>query len=785
MEKSQNRKPFQALRDLFHPVDLTHGTCWRTILQFSLPVILSYLLQQVYTISDAAIVGQTLTAQEVAGVNDTSSLVFIFLQFAFGVSAGFCVITSCCVGCRDQAGVRRSMAAQLVLSAGLTVLLTALALVLLNPMLAWINVTPENPEVYRAAYTYCGIIFAGIGAQLFYNFICSFLRSMGDSVTPLLFLLGSTVLNVALDLLFILVLHWGVAGAAGATVTAQLISTVACFAYAFSKYPDLRLHKEDWRITGLDLKRHIVQGVPLGLQFSVLVIGIIVMQSVVVKFDMIDGQMVSHAAQNGFGAANKLNSLIMTPVNGLGTAMTSFTAQNLGAGYTHRIRKGILQGLVMAAIIGVCSVGLGLLLTIDGAYLHIFLSADKVTADTIRFGNHFLYVDFSMYLLLCFLFVIRNCVQGIQRAPFVLWAGASELIARVAICLTLPALLSGGVVSAQSPELAFYALCAADPLAWLAADLALLVPFFKNMMHMNYQYLYGGVEQHLLGKMILIPPKKGQAPRSSACPFSLSSGFLVRPVLQQIAGLTVQSVAELVQRLHPHRLGLAGFQNGEIGHGDAHPLRQLRQTHFPPGQHYVNVEYDHAPPSLNGHVVLLTESGGVTDETAEHIAHDPHRRAAEDDHGGDDNGQRSAAGPHKGQHEHPRRKDQRIGKGQTGDAPHIPCIPPGEGPLRGADAAEDAPAGEHGPEDGQGEQPRPDEAGPVGPGEFRVRLLHLPPVGGQEPEEKYPAQHRCRQQHRPQQGGHGFGIHKAHSFPCCAYHSSIISVCQLFFIVLR
>lgn len=394
MEKSQNRKPFQALRDLFHPVDLTHGTCWRTILQFSLPVILSYLLQQVYTISDAAIVGQTLTAQEVAGVNDTTSLVFIFLQFAFGVSAGFCVITSCCVGCRDQAGVRRSMAAQLVLSAGLTVLLTALALVLLNPMLAWINVTPENPEVYRAAYTYCGIIFAGIGAQLFYNFICSFLRSMGDSVTPLLFLLGSTVLNVALDLLFILVLRWGVAGAAGATVTAQ----------------------------------------------------------------------------------------------------------NLGAGYTHRIRKGILQGLVMAAIIGVCSVGLGLLLTIDGAYLHIFLSADKVTADTIRFGNHFLYVDFSMYLLLCFLFVVRNCVQGIQRAPFVLWAGASELIARVAICLTLPALLSGGVVSAQSPELAFYALCAADPLAWLAADLVLLVPFFKNMMHRNYQYLYGGVEQHLLGK---------------------------------------------------------------------------------------------------------------------------------------------------------------------------------------------------------------------------------------------------------------------------------------------
>ena len=182
-------------KSLFGPMDLTRGTCWKTILIFSLPVILSYLLQQVYSISDAAIVGQTLTAQEVAGVNDTSSLVFIFLQFAFGVSAGFCVVTSCQVGARNQAGVRRSLATQIVLSAVLTVLLTALALALLNPMLAWINVTPDNAEVYRAAYTYCFIIFAGIGAQLFYNFICAFLRSMGDSLTPLLFLLGMAWFN--------------------------------------------------------------------------------------------------------------------------------------------------------------------------------------------------------------------------------------------------------------------------------------------------------------------------------------------------------------------------------------------------------------------------------------------------------------------------------------------------------------------------------------------------------------------------------------------------------------
>ena len=221
----------KSLSALFQPVELTQGECWKTILAFSFPIIVSYLLQQVYTISDAAIVGQTLTAQEVAGVNDTTSLIFIFLQFAFGVSAGFCVVTSCNVGAHNPAGVRRSLTTQIVLSAALTVILTVLALLLLDPMLAWINVTPDNGEVYRAAYTYCAIIFAGIGAQLFYNFICSFLRSMGDSVTPLAFLLFSTVLNVGLDLLFIIVFRWGVAGAAIATVLSHSLQFLLHYLY--------------------------------------------------------------------------------------------------------------------------------------------------------------------------------------------------------------------------------------------------------------------------------------------------------------------------------------------------------------------------------------------------------------------------------------------------------------------------------------------------------------------------------------------------------------------------
>ena len=357
-------------------------------------------------------------------------------------------------------------------------------------MLAWINLTPASGEVYRAAFTYCAIIFAGIGAQLFYNFICSFLRSLGDSVTPLLFLLFSTALNVGLDLLFIVTFHWGVAGAAIATVLAQLLSTIGCFCYAFARYPKLRLHREDWAITRHDIGQHAFQGIPLGLQFSVLAIGIIVVQSVVVKFDILDGQMVSNAAQNGFGAANKFTGSLMTLLNGLGTAMTSFVAQNLGAGNFERIRKGARQALVMFAIATAISAALGFLSTIGNFYLHLFLSADKVTADTIRFGNGYMRVDMSLMLFLGGVFLLRNCVQGIGKPQFILGGGIAELVARVLVCLLLPAAVAGGEVSAAAPHAAYLALCLADPMAWFAADLVMVIPFIRNILKMDYRYLY-------------------------------------------------------------------------------------------------------------------------------------------------------------------------------------------------------------------------------------------------------------------------------------------------------
>lgn len=470
-------------------VDLLSGDEGWVILKFSVPIILSYLLQQIYTISDAAICGQTLGVDDIAGVNDVFPILFIFLQFAVGCTAGFSVITSIAAGRGDQARVRRSFAAQLVLGGVLSLALTGVAVLTLKPLLRFIGLSEANPGVWRAAYQYSLVIFLGIFAQLYYNLICSVLRSLGDSTTPLIFLLFSTVLNIGLDLLFILAFRLGVIGAAAATVLAQAVSALLCLIYAFGKYPELHLSGQDFRAELSVYAQHLSQGLPMGLQFSVLAIGIIVMQRALVGFDIgPDGIMAAgNPAQNGFGAANKLNNFLMCPMNALSTAIVSFNAQNLGAGRHDRIRRGtiksLLIGLAMYLILG----GAGMLLTIRGAYQYLFMSADKITAATIRYGNLYLYVDLSMYFALMVLFVFRSGVQGVGHAEFTLVAGCAELIARVLICAFLPKLVNGGAIDSSASVGAYIALCFGDPGAWVLAVVSLIYPVTR--------YLFGGARK--------------------------------------------------------------------------------------------------------------------------------------------------------------------------------------------------------------------------------------------------------------------------------------------------
>lgn len=482
------KKKGSFFKNLMRPVDLTVGTPWKMLLKYGAPIMLSYLLQQIYVLTDAIICGQVLSAEEVAGVNDTFPLTFIFLQFAFGCTAGFGVITAKHVGCKEAEGVRRSFASQIYLSVIISAVLTVLSISLLPQLLGLINVTPTNKTVYDAAYIYCLIIFAGIITQMGYNFICGVLRAYGDSVTPLIFLVISTALNVGLDVLFLTAFRMGAAGAALATVITQFLSMIGCFIYTFARYKDLRLKREDFKGGILSTWAHLKQGVPLGLQFSVLAVGIIVMQSVIVKFDVGENgvMVVGTPAQNGYGAGSKLFNFLISFYNGLGAAILGFNAQNFGKGDYERVKKGTVHAIIIALIIHFICFGLALLACIGGAYQYVFMSADKINAETIRYGNTFVYVDLSLFFIVGFLIVVRSAVQGVCKAGYVLGAGIAELVSRSAICAFLPPLVNGGAINSAASQGAYIATCFGDPGAWICASLLLLVPLCKNILRKKY-----------------------------------------------------------------------------------------------------------------------------------------------------------------------------------------------------------------------------------------------------------------------------------------------------------
>jgi putative MATE family efflux protein len=469
-------------KELLKPIDMTKGTPWKVILMFFWPIFLSLCFQQVYSLTDALIIGQYIPRQ-FAGVSDTGSLVFMVLQFAFGCTAGFSVITANRFGDRDENGVRKSFATSIILSLIVSIVLTAVALLTIPYLLSWIKLSYDtDPVTYQAAYIYILVIFSGLICQVFYNLICSILRSIGDSVTPLFFLIISTIINIGLDLLFIIYMPTAelkVAGAAIATVIAQGLSAALAFVYTYIKYPLLRLHKEDFHLSWGFTKEHLKNGIPLALQFSILSIGLIMMQSSVDAFDinqvLANGQP-AHYAQDGYGAGGKLFGFLMMPYDALGTAMISYTAQNKGAGLVSRLKKGTTQAFIIMFVMYLVVNVIGLCLCINGAYLYIFLSADSIYPQTIFYATSYFYEVLPLSFTLGVLFIARNVVQGLERPLFPFLGGVGELVARYLACTFLPILISPSNPTSNS---AFYGVSAADPLAWFFACIFLVIALVR------------------------------------------------------------------------------------------------------------------------------------------------------------------------------------------------------------------------------------------------------------------------------------------------------------------
>ena len=410
------------------------GNPLKLMLQFALPLLLGNLLQQTYNIIDAAIVGQILGAKALASVGASSSIQFLVLGFCMGSCTGFGVPVAKYFGAEKIEKMRDYIFNGAVLCAGIAVILTALCSVLCPQILHILSV-PE--DIYDNAYSYLLIIFLGIPFTILYNYLSSILRSVGDSRTPFIFLALSAVLNIFLDLFCIVVLKLGCAGAAIATISAQAISGILCFIFIIRKMKLLWLKKENRTIKGDVVKELLAMGMPTGLQFSITAIGSMVMQSA--------NNGLGSTYVSAFTAAMKIKQFTMCPFDAIATSASVFCSQNLGAGQSDRIKKGLR-----------CGIAVGILLIFAGRTLSMLFVGKSAVAVLDASAKYLRCMGF-FYWSLGILNVARMVTQGLGYSGRAVFSGVMEMLARTIICL--------GFVGAFG----FTAICFADQAAWLAA----------------------------------------------------------------------------------------------------------------------------------------------------------------------------------------------------------------------------------------------------------------------------------------------------------------------------
>lgn len=430
--------------------EMTSGASFPLILNFTLPLLLGNLLQQTYSLMDAAIVGKYLGINALASVGASTSVVFLILGFCTGCCSGFSIPVAQKFGARDYVTMRRFISVSLKISGVMSVALAIITSLLCAYILRTMQ-TPEN--IFDGAYTYLLITFIGIPSIFFYNLLSGIIRALGDSKTPFWFLLLSSVLNIILDLFCIIVLGWGVAGAAIATVFSQGVSSVLCYIYMNRKYEILKTTPSERRFRS-DIARQLLGiGVPMGLQFSITAIGSIMLQSA--------NNALGTACVAAFTAAMRIKMFFMCALDSLGIAMATYSGQNYGAGKPIRIWQGIKSSYVMM-LVYVAAINIIIWCFAEKfALLFIDPSETEVIKDTALF----LHINLSFFPLLGSLIILRYTIQGAGYTKLAMFSGVSEMVARIMVSLVVV------------PLFGYLGVCYGDPTAWLFANLFLTPAF--------------------------------------------------------------------------------------------------------------------------------------------------------------------------------------------------------------------------------------------------------------------------------------------------------------------
>ena len=440
--------------------DMTTGNPVKLILLFSIPLLIGNIFQQFYSMVDTIIVGRFVGVEALAAVGTTSSMVFLVNGFVMGLTSGFAVLISQKYGAKDEAGVKKAVASSITLSIIATIIVTFISVISAKPLLALMN-TPSN--IMKDASTYIIILYAGNVAIIFYNMMAAILRALGDSKTPLYFLIVSSVLNIILDLVLIINFKMGVAGAAYATVISQGVSALLCVIYTYKKYKILRLKKEDFKVKKKYYRKHLKIGIPMALQFSITAIGIMTVQSAINIF----GSTVIAS----YAASSKVLQLVMQPATTLGVTMATYCGQNIGAKRYDRIKLGVKKCVQISIITSLIS---AMVLIFLGKYF-VMMFVSNPDAEILSYAQQVLNISAIFFIPLGLIFVYRNALQGIGDSFIPMMAGVYELVARAVVAFTLPKVLE------------FMGICLADPVAWFAAVIPLAYTYYKREKSFKYE----------------------------------------------------------------------------------------------------------------------------------------------------------------------------------------------------------------------------------------------------------------------------------------------------------
>ena len=451
MKLRRKKEGYITLAEKKIQTDMTVGSPSKIILNFTIPIFIGNLFQQFYSMADTIIVGKFVGTKALAAVGSVGTIMFLILGFLQGLTAGFSVLTAQRFGAGDMKSMRKTVGTSAVLSAVISVVMTVGSMVSMRELLHFMN-TPD--DIFQDAYVYIMIICGGIVTTVLYNLLSGILRALGDSKTPLYFLILSAVLNIVLDLLLIIVFHLGAAGAAWATVISQGVSGIGCLFYIIKKVPVLKLEKEDYYMEWYLAKMQLSIGVPMALQYSITAIGTMMVQSAL--------NLLGSLSVAAFTAANKIEQIGTQAYVALGTTMATYCAQNMGAGEIKRIRRGFQAATVIGSVY---SILLAIPLVTVGKYMvNFFVSGDVAMI----MGQADVYLKcVGIFLVpLTIVNVYRNGIQGMGYGILPMLAGVAELVGR------------GVVAMIAAWNKSYVGACLASPAAWVLAGALLLVMYF-------------------------------------------------------------------------------------------------------------------------------------------------------------------------------------------------------------------------------------------------------------------------------------------------------------------